>query len=452
MRLMIAGTHSGCGKTTVSLALMAALTQRGLCVAPFKTGPDYIDPGFHRLATGRPSHNLDEHLSDPDTLIYLLRTGLQGADIGVIEGVMGYYDGAGGADFSCSSHSLARSTATPAVLVVDASGSAASAAATALGFEKMATPSGLCGVVVNRVSSPSHYQLVKQAIEAHTSLTCVGYLLKDAQLSLKSRHLGLVPAGETPQALEQIGRAARLIQPTIDWQALMDLAARAPQLPQRPSAPTRYLDERHAPLTGLRLGVAQDEAFSFYYQANLDLLARAGAQLAPFSPLRDERLPEGINGLYLGGGFPEVFARTLSDNAPMLAQLRRALSDGLPCYAECGGLLYLSRGFRLLDGERVPMVGALPVESEMTQRLQRFGYVYVTDRTGLAFPAHEFHHALVRPAGETQCAFDVVKRTQPEKRWQCGYERGRTLGGFPHLHFASQPLLMERLWSLKEES
>jgi len=433
LRILIAGTMSGCGKTTVTLAVMAALRHRGLSVAPFKVGPDYIDPGFHRLACGHPSDNLDAHLTDAATLRAMLCAGEERSDIAVIEGVMGYYDGMNSADFACSTWRMAADTQTSAVLVVDASGGAASAAATALGFRRFRRNSRIAGVLVNRVSSRAHYDLVRAAVERYALLPCLGYLQKDAALALASRHLGLVPAGETPEIEGQIERAARLARETVDLDALTRLAAAAPPVSGRRKA----IPDRR----GYRLGVARDEAFSFYYEENLRILAKAGMDLVYFSPLHDERLPEGLDGLYLGGGFPEVFSEGLEANRTMRGSVRRALEGGLRCYAECGGLMYLCRN---IDGRA--MAGFFPIACRMTDRLQRFGYVNVTDRTGLTFPAHEFHHAVAQPLAEVPCAFRVVKAGAPDRVWSCGYERENTLAGFPHLHFASHPELIGRLW------
>jgi len=433
VRILIAGTSSGCGKTTVTLSLMAALREKGLTVAPFKVGPDYIDPGFHQAACGRPSDNLDGHLMDPPTVRAVLASGEARADVAVIEGVMGYYDGMNARNFACSTWKMASDTRTPVLLVVDASGGAASAAATVLGFRRFRKSSRIAGVLVNRVSSRGHYELVREAMEKYAGLPCVGYLPKDASLTLASRHLGLVPAEETRELSLQIARAAQLALETVDLDAILRLAQTAPPL----KGARKPLPDRR----DYRLGVARDEAFSFYYEENLRMLAASGMELFYFSPLRDERLPEGLDGLYLGGGFPEVFAEALEVNRSMRESVRAALEGGLRCYAECGGLMYLCQ---TIDGRA--MAGFFPIACRMTEKLQRFGYVNVTDRTGLCFPAHEFHHAVAEPLGEVSCAFRVVKAGDPDRSWFCGYEKANTLAGFPHLHFASHPELIGRLW------
>lgn len=430
-RVLIAGTGSGCGKTTAALILMAALKQKGLDVAPYKSGPDYIDPTFHAAVCGRPSHNLDTWLMDENAIRYLLNGK---GDIAIIEGVMGYYDGLESEAMRCSTWELAKITKTPAILVVDASGGAASVAAQVKGFQTLKEESGLVGVLVNRVSGDRHYRLVQEAVKRYTGLDCVGYLPKDATLTLSSRHLGLVPAQEVPDAAQRVNAAAERAQSTLNLPMILSLAEKAPKLdstmPQMPEAPLR------------RLGVARDEAFSFYYQANLDLLARMGVELVFFSPLRDEHLPEGMDGLYFGGGFPEVFKAELSANTKMLNSVRRVLEADIPCYGECGGMMYLSQA---IDG--VPMVGRLPFECHMTSRLQRFGYVTVEDASGLSIPAHEFHHAAIEASEELSWSYTVRKVSNPEKVWRCGCQVGRTLGAFAHLHFLSHPEWIRRLWS-----
>jgi cobyrinic acid a,c-diamide synthase len=420
MRIMLAGISSGCGKTTMSLSLMAALRARGMAVAPFKSGPDYIDPGFHRIACGRPSHNLDEWLCAPDSVRRILALGSEGADIAVVEGAMGMYDGLGGGT-RCSAYALAKHTGTPIVLVVDASGSAASAAATALGFVKYRPDNTVAGVLVNRASSQRHYELIREAM-AGIGLSCVGWLPKDAGLGMPDRHLGLVPVEERPEAHSQIDRAASLLR--LDMSALKAVADRAERLSPQPF---RYPES----LKGKRIGLAKDAAFSFTYEANLIALRRMGAELAPFSPLSDAALPEALDALYLPGGFPEVFEAELVANGAMAASVRRAIEGGLRVYAECGGMLYLS------------MIGAIGLKWEMTGRLQRFGYVTVTDGDGYSFPAHEFHHSVVTPTVPLETRFEVAKG---ERRYREGYIYKNILAGYPHIHFYDRPELAERLF------
>lgn len=418
MRVMLAGVSSGCGKTTATLALLRAMRDRGMRVAPFKSGPDYIDPGFHRVACGRDSHNLDEWLCTDNAVRQILDLGSRGADIAVIEGAMGLYDGLSGGS-RCSAWSLSRHTQTPVILVVDASGSAASAAATALGFLKYREDSGIAGVFVNRASGERHYELVKDAM-AQIGLKCVGWMPKDRELAMPDRHLGLVPVEERPDVEAQVARAAGLIR--VDWEALTAAANRA--------APIDAPAPEFPPLfEGRRVALAKDAAFSFTYAANLFALREMGAELIEFSPLNDEALPENIDAVYLPGGFPEVFEEALRANAPMAAAIRNAVERGVRVYAECGGMLYLS------------MIGALPLSWHMTGRLQRFGYVTVADGDGYQFPAHEFHHSVTE--GDLPQRFEVSKRGNVYRE---GYTYKNTLAGYPHLHFFERPELAKRLF------
>ncbi len=432
MRILIAGTGSGCGKTTASILLMACLKQKGLRVNPYKVGPDYIDPGFHRRICGAPSHNLDTWLMDENEITRLLS---READIAVIEGVMGFYDGLDTKEMRCSTWELARITHTPVLLVADASGGSASVAATVRGFQTLRDPSHICGVLVNRCSGERHYALVREAIRQYTGLDTVGYLTKQAVIDFPSRHLGLVTARETPDLIKRVEQTASLAAQTLDIDKILVLAATAPTLsaPEMTAqAPTRTL---------YRLGVALDEAFHFYYDANLEALKAQGMELVFFSPLRDKALPKGLNGLYIGGGYPEVYAGMLEENAGMRQSIKQALEEGLRCYAECGGLMYLGQE---IDGRK--MCGFLPVRCRMTDRLQRFGYVTVRDRTGLCFPAHEFHHAAIETTDEACCAYTVTKASAPDKSWACGYEQNNTLAAFAHVYFAGRPDIVKRFW------
>ena len=430
-KILIAGTASHCGKTTVSLALMRSLIRRGQSVAPFKVGPDYIDPMFHKFVCNRPSHNLDAHLMDQDGIDYLIQVGSAGADIAVIEGVMGYYDGMG-SDFHCSSYDMAKRTNAPALLVIDASGSATSAAAVALGFMRIVEDSRIAGAIINRVASERHYELVKDALQKHANLRCVGYMKKDAGLNLESRHLGLIPANELSGLREKIDRAADNLH--IDWEMFDAISGVDVALPpaMHPSAPS---------LHGKKIAVAMDAAFSFYYEANLMLLRDAGAELRYFSPIADAQLPENIDGLYLGGGFPEVFKDALSANVSMRDSIRSTLENGLCCYAECGGMMYLTQS---IDGN--DMVGFFDGHCHMTDRLQRFGYVTVDDGER-QFPAHEFHRSTCESSGFG--AFSIAKAADPDQTWRSGLRKLNVVADYAHRHFLAQPDMIDTLWGEK---
>ena len=437
MRLMISGSGSGCGKTTVALAMIAALRREGLSVQPFKAGPDYIDPGFLSAAASRPAHNLDPFLMDPKAIAQVYEWGMRGADCALIEGAMGYYDGIG-PEGRASACELARQTQTPTVLVLNASGSASSLAATALGFRDYLPDNGIAAVFLNGISGPRHYDLARESIERRTGLPCVGWLSRNAGFHWDSRHLGLVQAGEQADLTGQIEALAQSIH--LELERLMPLMASARPIPAEPMADVR-LQEPY------RMGVARDEAFSFYYEANLEMLRRMGMELIPFSPLRDPALPEGLDGLYLGGGYPELHLKELGANRGLLDSLRAALETGLHCYAECGGLMLLCRS---VDG--VPLTGFLPIDCEMTDRLQRFGYVSVRDTlSGLRFPAHEFHRSrILEPVGLSE-AFEIRKAADARMVYRGGYRSGNVLAGYPHVHFWGRPELVKLLWGLDED-
>ena len=437
MRLMLTGPRSGCGKTTATLSLMAALSARGLSVAPFKSGPDYLDAAQHRAACGHVSHNLDEFLMNGRDIRTLLAMGEASCDVALIEGAMGYYDGIGG-ESSCSAWSLARLTETPAVLVVDATGGAANCAATVLGFLHYAEESRIAGVLVNRAATARQYKIIRDAIDSHTGIPCVGYLPKDAAFSLNRRGMSLSPAEDAQQLAERVSRAAAYARDTLDFDTLLSIAQSAKKIEREPFPQPKNL-------TGLRMGYARDEAFSFYYEANLDTLRRAGVELVPFSTLLDAELPKKLDALYFGGGVPEVYARQISQNRTMRQSVLDALESGVHCYAECGGTIYLAQS---VSGQ--PMTGFLPLKCRMTEKLQRFGYVHVTDRrTGRRFPGYEFHHTLAEPAeGPLPCVFDVERGSDSSLNWTCGYTKKNTLASYPHLHLLSHPDLIETLWKL----
>ena len=490
-RLVIAGAHSGAGKTTFSLALMAALTRRGLVVRPYKVGPDYIDPAFHQAATGRPSRNLDPWLLSPEALLRLFRrqapafssappvpsvspaTGTalpapepEEAGIAIIEGVMGLFDGLGTGSLGSTAH-LASLLKAPVVLLINGEGLSLSAAALVSGYAGFRPHPHLehlhvAAVLINRVSGPAHYALLRQCIEESANIPCLGWLPKNAVPSLQSRHLGLIPANEVDHLADHLNALADAAEQYMDLAALLDLARSAQPLPHAPHNPPIAPDPSSgSPLLSfapqsarVRIGLARDEAFSFYYQDNLELLTELGADLVPFSPLRDRHLPGGLDGLYLGGGFPEVFARDLEANRDLRAEIAAELEAGLPAYAECGGMLYLCASLTVpaRDGssgpQRFAMAGFFPEQAEMTSRLQPFGYVTLTLRedcligpAGTHLRAHEFHYSrLLAPDPPSAAAPAVFSAAKADGRtWNGGLSKKNVLGMFPHLHFHSCP-------------
>lgn len=451
-RFMIAAPSSGAGKTMITCGLLALLSETGKEVKAFKCGPDYIDPMFHRRVLGIPSYNLDSFLSDKNTLKFLLgrhgenkanRDGQQNEaqgrqqrqeKIGVLEGVMGYYDGLGGVRDQASSYDVAKLTKTPVILVADASGASLSVLATIKGFLNFRRNSRICGVLFNRMS-PSMYPALKKLTEEELGIPVVGYVPGFKDFSWESRHLGLIMPEEIEAFREQVQLLADRMRPTIDLDAVFRIAGGAEPVSWIPFAiPFVKKKDGTAPV----IAVAMDQAFCFYYQDNLELLERMGAKLVFFSPIRDQKLPMEADGLYLGGGYPELFAKELSENNSMRESIRSALNAGLPCIAECGGFLYLQE--RLLDQEGTAweMAGYLKGTGTYAGKLTRFGYVTLESRNAMffgekKFPAHEFHYW---DSDKNGSGFLVVKPVTG-RSWECGYGDLHFYGGFPHLHFYS---------------
>ena len=426
-RLLLAGTGSGCGKTTVTTALLRALRRRGETLCAFKCGPDYIDPMFHTAVLGLSSRNLDLFFEDEAGVRGQLARHISANGIGIIEGVMGFYDGVSGTTDTASAAHLARATGTPAVLIVRPKGQSLSLAAEINGFRTFAENT-LSGVILNGVSA-GMYPFYKQIAEK-AGLPVLGFLPPVPEAEIPDRHLGLVTAAELRDLREKIEKLADAAEQGLDLDALCALARTAKPLNDaRPPLP-RVTD---APV---RIAVAKDRAFCFYYEDNFDVLRELGAEPVPFSPMEDEKLPENIDGLYLGGGYPELYENRLSENEAMRKSVKTAIQNGLPTVAECGGFLYL---LETLDG--APMAGVLPTSAHMTRRLQPFGYVTLTAdrdsllcRAGENFPAHEFHYA---QAVDNGADFRAVK---PNGRaWDCGFASDTLYAGFPHLYFRAKP-------------
>ena len=438
-RLLIAGSHSGAGKTSISLGLMAAFRQRGQSVMPYKVGPDYIDPAFHSFVTQNPSRNLDSWLLAEDTLQQLFtRHAPEEGGLAIIEGVMGFFDGLDDKHQGSSAH-VAQLLAAPVILVINGAGLSRSAAALVFGFNNFYPGVKIAGVIINKVSGEKHYNLLKDIIESQAGVPCFGYLVKNETFNLESRHLGLIPSVEVKDLNKRLQSLAETLSETVDLDGLLKLAHDAPPL-AGPAAPQII---KGAPV---KIGVARDQAFNFYYEDNFELLQSLGAELHFISPLTAESFPDDLAGFYLGGGFPEVFAGELAKNQSFRQSLRQKLEQGLPCYAECGGLMYLSEAISNHEGQHFEMVGFFPFETEMTKRLQNFGYVeveYLQDTIlgtkGLRSRAHEFHHSrLVKDEGINYC---LEMRKRDGRKWAGGVCREKTLAAYPHLHFYSQPQL-----------
>jgi cobyrinic acid a,c-diamide synthase len=430
-RLVVAGTRSGAGKTTVATGLMAALRRRGRKVAPAKVGPDFIDPGYHSLATGRPGRNLDLWMSGRDAIAPLAARAAAGADLLVIEGVMGLFDGA--ADGTPSSTAeVAKLLGAPVVLVVDAASMSQSVAALIHGYRTWDPEVTVAGVILNLVGSDNHEAMLRDALEP-TGMPVLGVLRKDDTFAWRSRHLGLLPVVEHPeQVAASLDRLAAAIEARCDLEALERLAGSAPGLPASALV-------EPARVGSARIAVAGGPAFSFCYQANLEALQAAGAEILPFDPCGDPALPEGTQAVLAGGGFPEVFADALSDNRSLLADLRTRHAQGVPIWAECGGLLWLTQS---LDGR--PMAGIIEAKSELTGR-RVLGYRAAT--TAVATPlgpagtelrGHEFHYSATDPDGT---ALTLVGRQGTS---QGGFGGARLLACYLHVHLGAEPALAER--------
>jgi cobyrinic acid a,c-diamide synthase len=440
--LVVGGVASGVGKTTLTLGLIGALRRRGLAVQPFKVGPDYIDPSHHTQAAGRTSRNLDSWLLPEPALRELFARAARVADAAIVEGVMGLFDGRSGEGETGSTAQVAKLLGLPVVLVVDAGKAARSVAATVLGFQSLDPDLRMVGVVLNNVSGERHAELGREAVEELARVSVLGWLPRDAELRQEERNLGLVPAAERRVPERLLGRAAAQVERHLDLDRLCRLAQIEP-----PAAGSSALFPAEALPVRARIAVARDEAFSFYYQDNLDLLTAYGAELAPFSPLRDPALPGDVGGVYLGGGFPELFATELAANAPMLASMRAAAVRGLPIYAECGGLMYLQE--RLVDPDDRPhvMAGLLPGASALTKQRLTLGYREVRARQASALlPAgrlvrgHEFHWSVADPPPPGLAAYDIVGEPGRVE----GFAVGSVLASYVHLHFGSEPALARR--------
>ena len=448
-RLLIGGVHSGVGKSTITLALVAALRRQGLTVQTFKVGPDYLDPGHLARVSGRPCYNLDSWMSDPDYLRDLFVKVSADADISLVEGVMGLFDGSSSISLRGSSAEIAALLQIPVALVVNVHGMARSLAALVSGYQHFEPAVTLAGVIANRCGSPSHARLLGEALAAAELPPLLGAIRRNGLPELPSRHLGLVSAleqgGETPELVEKLAAAA---EADIDLNLLLATAARAPLLPALPAA-----SGDRSGTAPVRLGVAWDEAFQFYYDDLFPALRARGCEPVLFSPLREQTLPAHLDGLYLGGGYPELHAAQLAENQEMLAAVRAFCASGKPVYAECGGLIYLSRGVQC-EQNRFPLVGCLPVWTRLLEKRKALGYVTATlagdslfGRAGASFRGHEFHYSelLESPIGRDgwQAVYQLTQNRSGKVSAE-GFQRGRILASYAHLQLASQPAALDR--------
>lgn len=443
-RILLAAGASGSGKTLITCGLLQVLVNRGLKVASFKCGPDYIDPMFHSRVIGTRSRNLDTFFTDGDRTRYLLAKNASDCEIAVMEGVMGYYDGVGGITSRASAYDLASTTDTPVILIVNSRGMSVSLAAYVKGFLEYKKDSHICGVIFNQMS-PMLYPRMKKLLEEELSVKVLGYVPKVEDCVIESRHLGLVLPEEIPELKSRLQKLSGVLEKTLDIDGILELAGGAPELAapepemliQKDTAFGYRTEEK------VRIGVADDEAFCFFYADNLNLLEQMGAELVRFSPIHDRELPEDLDGLLLSGGYPELNGEALEENQEMCTRIREVILDGMPCLAECGGFMYLHQEMEDIEGKQRRVCGVIPGRAYRTPKLNRFGYITLTEKqdTGLGeIPAHEFHYF-----DSTDCGADFHAAKPASKRgWDCIHDRGRLMAGFPHLYYYGNPRVPAR--------
>jgi len=455
-RLVVAGVASGVGKTTIATGLMAALAAQGLRVQGYKVGPDYIDPTYHRAATGRASYNLDTWLSSPALVRQRFEAGMRNADVAIIEGVMGLFDGRKQTLGIASTAEVARLLNAPVLLVLDASHMGQSAAAIVHGFQHIDPHINIAGVIVNKVASAEHEATVRLAIAEWTGVPVLGVLRRDTSLTLPARHLGLIPVAETAVEVQALGAA---LKRSVDLDGILSLARAAGSLPALPAdASKEEATGCHIAWTGaisccnissVRIGLALDNAFSFYYPETLEVCEKMGVEVVPFSPLTDRELPNDLDLLYFGGGFPEVFAAQLADNHPMLVSVRSAVQQGIPTYAECGGYMYLGKQCVDAQGVSYDLVGVLPYTFQMGTERAQLGYRELTTLretiigpAGMRLRGHEFHWShIVEPLLEDHVPYQVEGAGKAKE----GYTTETVLASYVHIPLAANPQAMVEL-------
>ena len=425
---------------------MAALKRRGLDVAPFKVGPDFIDPGHHSRITGAVSRNLDGWMLPKDYNLKCFRKNARKADVAVAEGVMGLFDGYDGRSEAGSTAQMAKWLGLPVILVVNAKSMARSAAALVQGYERFDKDLTFAGVIFNNIGSKRHFEYLKEALEGNVKMLCLGGIPHDKGIKMPERHLGLVTSQENPLSDKYKDRLADRIEKNIDIKTLLDL------LPEVKSTEEKSEDADFAIRADVRIGLARDNAFCFYYQDNLDMLEKNGSQLIEFSPVDDRSLPENLDGIYLGGGYPELFAKQLSDNVKMRRQIKESSKKGMPVYGECGGFMYLCKEIWDTKGNTYPMVGCFAFATQMFTRLKSLGYRKInlvkdtlTGKRGETIRGHEFHYSEIKVPGDkngdrnkVETVYDISARAGIKKKDE-GYLVNRTLGSYIHLHFGSRP-------------
>lgn len=466
-RVMLAAVGSGSGKTTLTCALLQILLEQGRSVAAFKCGPDYIDPMFHQRVLGVASRNLDLYMAGEELVTELLADAGRGRDISVIEGVMGLFDGMGGICEEGSSYHLASVTKTPIILIVNAHGMGRSLLPLLAGFLQYDSQKLIQGVIFNRMNE-AFYERIRPTLEQELPVTLLGCVPDRKDMVIESRHLGLKLPQELAKLQKQISTAAQLMNSTVDVQGILAIAAQAEELIlhrnilsddaeshdgyDRPGEQKNKFEPGKEAVREIRIGIAQDEAFSFYYADNLRLLQQMGARLVPFSPLYDGRLPAQLQGLLFGGGYPELYAKRLSENRPMRSAILTAIKGGMPSLAECGGFLYLHEQM-IIQKQQYPMVGAIQGSCHNTGRLVRFGYVELLEKhphflePDRRIRGHEFHYF-----DSTQNGQDCITyKAASDRRWEAAHVTENSWWGFAHLYYASNPHFVKSFLKRAEE-
>lgn len=439
-RILLCAGASGSGKTLITCGILQAMINMGLKPASFKCGPDYIDPMFHTRVLGTKSRNLDTFFAGKTGVKHILAENCKDADIAVIEGVMGYYDGIAGTTTAASTYEVASETDTPAVLVVNAKGMSLSAAAYVNGFKNFRSDSNIKGVILNRIS-PMIYPRLKTVIEAECGVSVLGYVPQVDDCVIESRHLGLIMPDEIGCLREKLIKLADILQKTIDWDKLLNIAENAPDIDENENLPEIEKGEQ------VKIAVAKDEAFCFMYEDNIEILKRMGAQIEEFSPIHDKKLPENAAGLILYGGYPELYGKELSVNTSMLEDIRESYDKGMPLMAECGGFMYLHETMEDAHGNPCSCVGIIKGRAYKTDKLGRFGYINLTgvndsfiheseaasatDEQNEIFPAHEFHYYDSTEPGD---CFNAQKPCS-DIQWSCIHSKKNMLAGFPHFYY-----------------
>ncbi|MFQ5815841.1 MAG: cobyrinate a,c-diamide synthase [Candidatus Hydrothermarchaeaceae archaeon] len=445
-RLVLGGTNSRAGKTVISIGLMKALRERGLVVQPYKVGPDFIDPSYHDFVTGRRSRNLDGFMMKDEDVLECFARNAAGADIAVVEGAMGLFDSHDAIDERGSTAHVAKVIGSPLVVIANVERISRSAAALVTGYKVFDAELDVCGVILNRLGTERHIQKARTAVEQLAGMRVFGALSRDPRVEIPERHLGLVPAYEREKIQELFDYLGSFVEEHIDVDGLIEAASEAGELGEIEVNP---LFRGRGEGDEVSIGVVRDRVFTFYYQDNIEALERQGARIVYIDSMSDKKLPE-VDALYIGGGFPEVFAGELEENRGLREDIRVFCEEGGPVYAECGGLMYLGKSI-VMDGDGYEMVGFLPIKTHMRNRFQALGYTVaevmednLVSKRGDELVGHEFHHSEIEVLGELKYAYKVL-RGRGIEGGRDGIVKGGTLATYSHLHVLSYPPMVEHL-------